>query len=119
VVGTLNELIGERSFISGIHLAIDHGRAAEFRRSLRTMPAVAGVIERTVVVAAFRRTMARTLTIIVSFFVLFAGLTTLGVVYSSARIKPSEHERLRARLTGQAAGFLTRSRVGAPGTRAQ
>ncbi len=81
------------------------------RRSLRTMPAVAGVIERTVVVAAFRRTMARTLTIIVSFFVLFAGLTTLGVVYSSARINLSEHERLRARLTGQAAGFLTRSRV--------
>jgi putative ABC transport system permease protein len=37
--------------------------------------------------------MLRTLTIIVSFFVAFAGLTAFGIVLSSARITLSERER--------------------------
>jgi putative ABC transport system permease protein len=56
-------------------------------------PAIAAVSERSVVLASFRGTMLRTLTLIVSFFVAFAGVTAFGIVFSSARITLSERER--------------------------
>jgi putative ABC transport system permease protein len=89
----LNTLSGSGPAISGAHLLIDPQRRAEFLRGLKDNPLVAGISERSVVLASFRDTMLRTLTIIVSFFVAFAGLTAFGIVLSSARITLSERER--------------------------
>ena len=89
----LNTLLGSGPAISGAYLLIDHQRRAEFLRGLKDNPLVAGISERSVVLDSFRDTMLRTLTIIVSFFVAFAGLTAFGIAFSSARIALSERER--------------------------
>jgi len=99
----LNALLGTGPRITGVHLLLDPSRRGELYRTLKEAPTVAGASERAVVLASFRQTMARTLTIIVSFFVAFAGLTAFGIVYASARIILSERERELATLT--ALGF--------------
>ena len=102
----LNELVGSGSRISGVHLLIDGSRREALYRTLKNVPAIAGISERAVVLASFHDTMERTLTIIVSFFVAFAGLTAVSIVYSVARIILSEREREMATL--MALGFTTR-----------
>ncbi len=89
----LNALVPGEAGISGADLAIDPTRRAELLRSLRDKDIVAGVSERSAVIASFRNTMLRTLTLIVSFFVAFAGLVAFGIVFSGARIALSERER--------------------------
>jgi len=89
----LNALAGGEPAISGADLAVDPRQRGEFLRSLKDNGAIAGVSERSAVLASFRGTMLRTLTLIVSFFVAFAGLTAFGVAFSSARITLSERER--------------------------
>jgi putative ABC transport system permease protein len=89
----LNALMPGEPAISGADLAIDPRRRAEFLRGLRDNGAVAGVSERSAVLASFRNTMLRTLTLIVSFFVAFAGLAAFGIAFSGARITLSERER--------------------------
>jgi putative ABC transport system permease protein len=102
----LNALLGEHARISGVHLLIDERQRGALYRTLKETPGVAGISERQVVLEAFRQTMARTLTIIVSFFVAFAALTAFGIVYSNARILFSERERELATLA--ALGFGAR-----------
>jgi putative ABC transport system permease protein len=89
----LNALVGGEPAISGADLAVDPRRRGEFLRSLKDSGAIAGISEPSAVLASFRDTMLRTLTLIVSFFVAFAGLTAFGVAYSSARITLAERER--------------------------
>lgn len=89
----LESLLGSAPGIRGAHLAIDPRARAELLRSLKDHPAVAGISERSAVLASFRDTMRRTLTLIVSFFVAFAGLTAFGIALASARITLSERER--------------------------
>jgi len=102
----LNELVGAGARISGVHLLIDKSHREALYRTLKNVPNVAGISERAVVLASFHDTMARTLTIIVSFFVAFAGLTAVSIVYSVARIILAEREREMATL--MALGFTTR-----------
>jgi len=89
----LNALVGGEPAISGADLAVDPPRRGEFLRSLKDNGAIAGISERAAVLASFRDTMLRTLTLIVSFFVAFAGLAAFGIAFSSARITLSERER--------------------------
>jgi putative ABC transport system permease protein len=99
----LNHFIDDGARITGVHLQIDTSQRTALHRALKAMPAMAGVTDPAVVLASFQNTMARTLTLIVSFFVGFAGLAALGIVYSNARIILSEREPELAILT--ALGF--------------
>jgi putative ABC transport system permease protein len=89
----LNTPFASSPAISGAYLLIDPQQRTEFLRGLKDNPMVAGISERSVVLDSFQDTMLRTLTIIVSFFVVFAGATAFGIVFSSARIMLSERER--------------------------
>jgi putative ABC transport system permease protein len=89
----LNALLPGEPAISGADLAVDSGRRGEFLRALKGSGIAAGISERSAVLASFRDTMLRTLTLIVSFFVVFAGLTASGIAFSSAWITLSERER--------------------------
>ena len=105
-IAALNALVDGRSQITGIHLQIDQSQRAALYRTLKNVPGIAGVSERAVVLASFQNTMARTLTIIVSVFVAFAGIAAFGIVYSHARIMLSERAREFATLS--ALGFSVR-----------
>jgi putative ABC transport system permease protein len=89
----LNGLLGADPSIGALDLRVEPGRRAELLRSLKENRLLAGIVERSVVLASFRDTMLRTLTLIVSFFVAFAGVTAFGIAFSSARITLSERER--------------------------
>ena len=89
----LNALSGEGERISAVQLLLDQRRSGEFYRTLKNAPMIAGVSMRSAVIESFRQTMATTLSIIVSFFVGFAGLTAFGIVYSCACIILSEREQ--------------------------
>ena len=107
----LNALLGSEPAISGADLAVDSRRRGEFLRSLKDSDAIAGISERSAVLASFRHTMLRTLTLIVSFFVGFAGLTAFGIAFSSARITLSEREREFATLGALGFGAPEVSRI--------
>jgi putative ABC transport system permease protein len=80
----------------------DNGRT-DFLRALKASPVVAGYMPRTATVAAFRETMARTLTIIVSAFVAFAAVAAFAIVDATVRVALSE--RLRELAILRALGF--------------
>lgn len=89
----LNEWLGEGRRFNGARVEIDPGARLEFLAALRDVPALAGYIDQGATLSAFRTAMTRTLTILVSFFILFAVLTTIGVIYSNARILFTERRR--------------------------
>jgi putative ABC transport system permease protein len=95
---TLNRLMGESPVVSGAFLLIDARQAEALYRALKDTPAVAGVTLQTAALDTFRRTMAETQYIIISFYVMFGSLITIGVVYNSARIALSERGRELATL---------------------
>src|SRR5262249_56600660 len=75
------------------------------RRAPKGPPLVAAFVPRAAAVTAFRATMARTLTIIVSFFVAFAGIGAFAIVDATVRVVLSE--RLRELAILRALGFGT------------
>jgi putative ABC transport system permease protein len=107
----LNALLPGDPAIGGADLAIDPARRGEFLRALKGNGIVAGISERSAVLASFRDTMLRTLTLIVSFFVAFAALTASGIAFSSAWITLSEREREFATLASLGFGAAEVSRI--------
>ncbi len=94
----LNRLMGEGRLVSGAYIQVDASRAKDLYRQLKDTPAVAGVTLQTAALATFRKTMAETLDIMMSFYVMFGGLIAVGVVYNSARVSLSERGRELASL---------------------
>jgi putative ABC transport system permease protein len=94
----LNRLMGEGDLRSGAYLQIDSAKADRLYRQLKDTPGVAGVSLQTAALNTFRSTMAETLDIMMSFYVLFGGLIAFGVVYNGARISLSERGRELASL---------------------
>jgi len=94
----LNRLMGEGRLISGAYLQVDAAHEAELYRLLKDTPAVAGVTLQSSALLVFRQTMAETLDIMLSFYILFGGLIAVGVVYNSARVSLSERGRELASL---------------------
>jgi putative ABC transport system permease protein len=94
----LNRLMGEGPVVSGVYLQVDASQSEALYRRLKDTPVVAGVGLQTVMLQTFRETMAETMDIMISFYVIFGGLIAIGVMYNSARIQVSEHGRELATL---------------------
>jgi putative ABC transport system permease protein len=102
-LAALDRLLGDKAVVSGAEVKLADGDHSDFYRALKDSPVVAGFVPRVPTVTAFRQTMARTLTIIVSFFVAFAGVAAFAIVDATVRIALSE--RLRDLSIMQALGF--------------
>ena len=100
-LAALGRLSGAGSVVSGADVKI--GDPSGFHRALGDSPIVAGYVPRAATVTAFRETMARTLTIIVSAFVAFAGIATFAIVDATVRVTLSE--RIRELAIMRALGF--------------
>jgi putative ABC transport system permease protein len=94
----LNRLMREGPVVSGAYLLVDARQDEALYRTLKDTPVVAGVALQTVALRTFRETMAETMNIMMSFYVVFGGLIAMGVMYNSARIALSEHGRELATL---------------------
>jgi putative ABC transport system permease protein len=103
----LDGLLGEGSadgpVVTGAEVKIADDDTSSFHRALRESAVVAGFVPRAATVSAFRETMARTLSIIVSFFVAFAGIAAFAIVDATVWVALSE--RLRELAIMRALGF--------------
>lgn len=97
-IGALNRLMREPPSVTSVHLAVDPAQRAALFRALKQVPQVSSVTLRDAAVRTFHETMARTLLIYVSFFVVFACALAFGVTYNAARIALSERSRELATL---------------------
>lgn len=95
---TLHQMMGEAPVVSGAYLQIDSLRADALYQRLKETPTVGAIILQSAALETFRATMAETMYISVTFYVVFATLIAIGVVYNSARIGLSERAREMASL---------------------
>jgi putative ABC transport system permease protein len=107
--GVLGQRAGLGATVSAADVTLADGGRAAFHRALQDSVVVAAFVPRAEAVTAFRDTMARTLTIIVSFFVAFAGVAAFAIVDATVRVVLSE--RLRELAILRALGFSTEAVV--------
>lgn len=92
----MNELarvIGEPDTVSGAYLLIDPADSGRLYARLKNSPTVATVTVKSATVQSFRRTMAQSMDIMMTFYIGFGLIIALGVLYNSARIALAERSR--------------------------
>lgn len=97
-IGELSRLMHERPSVTAVHLQVDSTQRAALFRELKNLPRVGAIMLKDAAVRTFRETMANTIMIFVSFFVMFSGTLAFGVTYNAARIALSERGRELATL---------------------
>jgi putative ABC transport system permease protein len=97
-IHSLNRLMLEGSVISGTYLAVDPMQAGDLYRSLKRMPAIAGVGLRQAALSGFQNTIAESMRVFNTVLGSFACIIAFGVVYNVARIALSERGRELASL---------------------
>ncbi|MCX8107736.1 MAG: ABC transporter permease, partial [Verrucomicrobiae bacterium] len=108
-LGALNRLLLEGDVVNGATFTIDRARWSEFLRSLKEVPRVSWVAVKNSLRESFRRTTAKSISLIQRIYMAFAIVVAFGVVYNNARI--SLAERARELATLRVVGF-SRSEVG-------
>jgi putative ABC transport system permease protein len=89
-IHALNRFMEEGATTSGAFLSVDPLIASRLYSLLKQTPGVSGVSVREAMLASFRQTIARSLSISVGALVGFACVIALGIVYNGARIALSE-----------------------------
>ena len=124
VAGTVDELIGiaaymeadalhrllrEGNTLSGALLRSDPAATATLHGRLKRLPAVAGVASRDATLASFEATLARSIGLVTTILVGFAGALAVAMVYNTARIALAERARELAslRVLGFTRGEIT------------
>jgi len=97
-IRALDRLMRERPSVTAVHLRVDANQRAALFQELKTLPRVSSVTVKEAAVQTFRDTMAETITIFVSFFIVFSCALAFGVTYNAARISLSERGRELATL---------------------
>ena len=94
----LNRLMAEGNTLSGAFLAVDPDAAPALYERLKRLPRVAGVASRDAALASFEATLARSIGVMTTILVGFAGALAVAMVYNAARIALSERGRELASL---------------------
>jgi putative ABC transport system permease protein len=94
----LNRLMKERDTVSAVHLRLDSDQEVEFYRAMKQVPRMSFISLKDAAVKTFHETLAETLLIFVSFFVIFSCVLAFGVAYNASRIALSERGRELATL---------------------
>lgn len=105
----LNRLMAEGNTLSGALLQVDPAAAAMLAARLKRLPGVAGVSSRDAALASFESTLARSIGVMTTILVGFAGALAVAMVYNAARIALSERGRELAslRVLGFTRGEIT------------
>jgi putative ABC transport system permease protein len=97
-IRALDRLMRERPSVTAVHLRVDPALRDALFLELKTLPRASSITVRQAAVQTFRDTMAKTITIFVGFFIVFACALAFGVTYNAARIALSERGRELATL---------------------
>lgn len=104
--GALNRAMGDPPVFNQAHLLVDENRMTDLYAALKETPAVAAITVKKAAERKFHETLGETVLIFVTFFVAFAGVLAIGVIYNAIRIALSERERELATL--RVLGFTRR-----------
>lgn len=94
----LNRLLQEGNTLSGAFLRVDPPAAPSFYACVKHLPRVAGVSSRDAALASFEDTLARSIGLMTTILIGFAGALAVAMVYNAARIALSERGRELASL---------------------
>lgn len=94
----LTELTGEPHTLTAVQALVDSAVQARLLSRLKDIPAVATVSTREQAIASLRDTMAKSMTIVIDFYIGLGAIIAFGVVYNAARISLSERGRELASL---------------------
>lgn len=97
-IGALNRLMGEGALVSGVSLSIDEAQSAAFYAAARTTPKTEMISVTSLMLTRFRETLAENITVMITVYVVLAGIIAVGVVYNFSRIALSEQGRELASL---------------------
>jgi putative ABC transport system permease protein len=97
-IDAVHRLMREGREVSGAAVTLDPASVSRFYSTVKTVPSIAAVSLRQVMLQNFRETMAQNMNLQIFFNVMFAGIIAFGVVYNSARVSLSERERELASL---------------------
>lgn len=92
-LAALNHALDAPGLINGANIILDPAEELAFYEAVKDLPGIAGIQLQSVALQMFRETMAENLYISIFFYVAFASLIAVGVVYNSARIALSERAR--------------------------
>jgi putative ABC transport system permease protein len=109
-IGSLNRLMSEGSMVSGVSLQIDPARGADFYAAAKTTPKTEMISVTSLMLSRFRDTLAENITVMITVYVVLAGIIAVGVVYNFSRIALSEQGRELASL--RVLGFTNREVAG-------
>jgi putative ABC transport system permease protein len=109
-IGALNRLMDEGAMASGISLQIDEAQNAAFYTAAKTAPKTALISVTSLMLSRFQETLAENITVMVTVYVVLAGIIAVGVVYNFSRIALSEQGRELASL--RVLGFTNREVAG-------
>ncbi|MDZ4087394.1 MAG: ABC transporter permease [Tabrizicola sp.] len=105
-IGALNRLMGEGALVSGVSLQLDPLQTAAFYAAAKATPKTELVSVTSLMLTRFRETLAENITVMVTVYVVLAGIIAVGVVYNFSRIALSEQGRELASL--RVLGFTNR-----------
>jgi putative ABC transport system permease protein len=97
-IEAVNRLMLESPMVTSVHLRTDQLIRPELFRELKQIPAVSSLTIKAAAIQTFHDTMAESLLIFISFFVVFACTLAIGVTYNAGRITLSERGRELATL---------------------
>ena len=105
-IGALNRLMDEGAMISGVSLQLDRSQDAAFYAAAKTAPKTELISVTSLMLDRFRETLAENITVMITVYVVLAGIIAIGVVYNFSRIALSEQGRELASL--RVLGFTNR-----------
>ncbi len=89
----LSRMMEEAPAASGAYLLLDEQEIEAFFEEVKSVPAIQGVSLQGASLEVFEEIMDETMLTMVGFYVFFASLISIGVIYNSARISLSERGR--------------------------
>ena len=99
----LNDVMSDGNAITSTNVLLASDAAPAFYRAIERMPGVVGVSSREDTISQWRVTVAKTMTVEMSFFLGFAGAIAFGIAYNMGRVALAE--RARAHPTFRVLGF--------------
>jgi putative ABC transport system permease protein len=97
-IDAVNRLMSEPPMVTSVHLRTDYLERSELFEELKNIPIVSSLNIKEAAIQTFHDTMAESLMIYISFFVVFACTLAIGVTYNAGRITLSERGRELATL---------------------
>ena len=91
-IDSLNRLLKEPRRVSGVYLTLDSAKSHKVYRTIKDMPAVAGISLKRDSRAAFQKILNQGAGAMRYIMALIAAVITFGIVYNSARIAFAERE---------------------------